>query len=89
MDYEDKDELAEMLADSMDENYDSMSEYFESIYGRNWVSEMKDILKNYMDYKECARYVVDNDGIANTLARYDGRENTEKVDGVEYYIYHI
>ena len=42
-----------------------------------------------MDYKECARYVVDNDGIANTLARYDGRENTEKVDGVEYYIYHI
>lgn len=87
LDYEDKDKLAEMLADSMDENYDSMSEYFESIYGRNWISEMKDILKNYMDYEECAKYVVDTDGIANTLARYDGRENTEKVDGVEYYIY--
>lgn len=87
LDYEDKDELAEMLADSMDENYDSMSEYFESIYGRNWTREMKDILDEYIDFDACAEYVIDNDGIANTLARYDGRENTEKVDGETYYIY--
>ena len=87
LDYEDKDELAEMLADSMDEDYNSMSEYFESIYGRNWAREMADTLKNYMDYEECAKYCVDVDGVANTLARYDGRENSEKVNGVEYYIY--
>jgi len=87
LDYEDKDELAEMFADDMDDDYDSMSEWFESLYGRGWASEMADTLKNYMDYEECAKYVVDNDGIANTLARYDGQENSEKVNGVEYYIY--
>ena len=87
LDYEDKDELAEMLADSMDKGYDSMSEYFESIYGRNWAREMADTLKNYMDYEECAKYCVDIDGVANTLASYDLKENEEKVNGVDYYIY--
>ncbi len=87
LDYEDKDELAEMLADKLDENYDSMGEYFESIYGRGWAKEMSDTLKNYLDYHAMAEYVVDNDGVANTLASYDLKENTEKVDGVEYYIY--
>ena len=87
LDYEDKDELAEMLADDMDDDYDSMSEWFESIYGRNWVSEVKDTLKDYLDYHAMAQYVVDTDGIENTLASYDGKYNSEKVDGVEYYIY--
>lgn len=87
LDYEDKDELAEILADDLDDDYDSMSEWFESIYGRGWVKEMRDALKDYLDYHAMAEYVVDEDSIANTLARYDGKENTEKVDGVEYYIY--
>lgn len=87
LDYEDKDELIEMFADDMDNNYDSMSEWFDSIYGRGWVEEVKDTLKNYLDYHAMAEYCVDADGIANTLARYDGKENTEKVDGIEYYIY--
>lgn len=87
LDYEDKDELAEMLADDLDDDYDSMSEWFESIYGRGWAKEMRDTLKDYLDYHAMAEYVVDEDSIANTLARYDGKENTEKVDGVEYYIY--
>ena len=87
LDYEDKDELAEMLADDMDDDYDSMSEWFESIYGSGWAREMADTLKNYMDYEECAKYVIDADGIANTLARYDNDENIEKINGVEYYIY--
>ena len=87
LDYDDKDELAEMFADNLDDDYDSMSKWFDSLYGRGWAREMADTLKNYMDYEECAKYVVDTDGVANTLARYDGRENTEKVNGVEYYIY--
>ena len=87
LDYEDKDELAEMLADEIDKNYDSMVEWFDSIYGRYWVKEMRDILKDYIDWEALAEYVVDVDGVANTLARYDGEENTEKVNGVEYYIY--
>ena len=87
LDYEDKDELAEMLADDLDNDYDSMSEWFESIYGRGWVKEMRDTLKDYLDYRAMAEYVVDEDSIANTLARYDGKENTENVNGVKYYIY--
>lgn len=87
LDYDDKDELAEMFADDLDNDYDSMSEWFDLLYGRNWAREMADTLKNYMDYEECAKYVVDNDGIENTLARYDGKSHSEKVNGVEYYIY--
>ena len=87
LDYEDKDELAEMFANDLDDDYDSMSEWFESIYGRGWAKEMRDILKDYLDYHAMAEYVVDEDSIANTLARYDGKENTEEVDGVKYYIY--
>lgn len=89
LDYEDKEELAEMLADAMDKNYNSMSEWFESIYGRGWASEMKDTLENYLDYRAMAKYCVDMDGIANTLARYDGKENVEKINGEDYYIYQI
>ena len=87
LDYEDKDELAEMLADDLDDDYDSMSEWFESIYGRGWAKEMRDTLKDYLDYHAMAEYVVDEDGIENTLARYDGKQHSEKVNGVEYYIY--
>ena len=83
----DFDDLSEKLTEELDKDYDSMSEWFESIYGRGWAKEMRDTLKDYLDYHAMAEYVVDNDVIANTLARYDGKENTEKVDGVEYYIY--
>lgn len=87
LDYEDKDELAEMLADEIDKNYDSMAEWFDSIYGRYWVKEMRDILKDYIDWEALAEYIVDEDGVANTLARYDGKENSEKVNGEWFYIY--
>ena len=87
LDYEDKDELAEMLADDLDNDYDSMSEWFESIYGRGWVKEMRDTLKDYLDYRAMAEYVVDSDGVANTLARWDGKEHKEKVNGEYFYIY--
>ena len=89
LDYEDKDELAEMLADDMDEDYDSMSEWFESIFGRNWTREVRDTLKDYFDYDAMAEYVVNQDGIANTLARYDGKQSEERVDGVDYYIFRM
>lgn len=87
LDYEDKDELAEMLADDLDNDYDSISEWFESIYGRGWVKEMRDTLKDYLDYHAMAEYVVDVDGVANTLGTYNGEENSEKVNGEWFYIY--
>lgn len=77
LDYEDKDELAEMLADDMDEDYDSMSEWFESIYGRNWTREVRDTLKDYLDYDAMADYVIDVDGRALQLATYDSAENEQ------------
>ncbi len=87
LDYEDKDELAEMLADELDKNYNSMAEWFDSIYGRYWAKEMRDTLKDYIDWEALAEYIVDVDGVANTLARYDGRSNEEKVNGEWFYIY--
>ena len=87
LDYDDKDELAEMLADSMDEDYDSMSEWFESIYGRGWAKEMKDVLKDYMDWDACADYVIEIDGRGLQLSSYNGEEHEEKVNGEWFYIY--
>ena len=66
-----------------------MADYFEDIYGRNWIKEMKDTLKDYLDYDGMAEYCVDTDGIAHSMATYDGDENIEKVNGVEYYIYRM
>ena len=87
LDYEDTDELVEMLADDMDNDYDSMGEWFEYIYGRGWVRDMRDTLKDYIDWEALAEYVVDVDGVANTLSTYNGEENSEKVNGEWFYIY--
>ena len=64
-----------------------MAEWFDSIYGSDWVSEMRDTLKDYIDWEALAEYVVDVDGVANTLAGYDGEEHEEKVNGEWFYIY--
>jgi hypothetical protein len=83
----DYDELIDDMVSKMDERNTSMSEYFENIYGKNWVSELKDTLEQYVDYEKIARKVIEEDGVANTLARYDGIENEVEVDGKRYYIY--
>ena len=83
----DFDDLSEKLTDELDKDYNSMAEWFDSIYGSSWVSEMRDTLKDYIDWEALAEYVVDADGVANTLARYDGKENSEKVNGEWFYIY--
>ena len=83
----DFDDLSEKLTEELDKDYNSMAEWFDSIYGSSWVSEMKDILKDYIDWEALAEYVIDVDGVANTLARYDGRSHEEKVNGEWFYIY--
>lgn len=85
----DFDDLSEKLTEELDKDYNSMAEWFDSIYGSSWVSEMRDTLKDYIDWEALAEYIVDIDGVANTLARYDGRENEEEVNGVDYYIYRM
>ena len=81
------DDLIELMVDDMSDNYSSMSEYFENMLGKNWVSEMKDTLERYINYEDVARKVIEEDGIANTLARYDGKEHEVEIDGETYYIY--
>ena len=83
----DFDDLSEKLTEELDKDYNSMAEWFDSIYGSSWVSEMKDTLKDYIDWEALAEYVIDVDGVANTLARYDGRSHEEKVNGEWFYIY--
>ena len=83
----DVDDLTEKLTEELDNDYDSMDEWFESIYGSDWAREMQDTLKDYIDWEELAEYIVEIDGVANTLARYDGRSNEEKVNGEWFYIY--
>lgn len=83
----DFDDLSEKLTEELDKDYNSMAEWFDSIYGSDWISEMRDTLKDYIDWEALAEYVVDVDGVANTLARYDGRENEEEVNGEWFYIY--
>lgn len=84
----DYDELIDDMVSKMDESSpSSMSEYFENIYGKNWVSEIRDLLEQYVDYEKIARKVIEVDGVANTLARYDGIENEVEMDGETYYIY--
>lgn len=83
----DFDDLSEKLTEELDKDYNSMAEWFDSIYGSSWVSEMKDILKDYIDWEALAEYVIDVDGVANTLAKYDGRSHEEKVNGEWFYIY--
>lgn len=83
----DFDDLSEKLTEELDKDYNSMSEWFESIYGSGWVKEMRDTLKDYIDWEALAEYIVDEDGVANILATYNGKQYSEKVNGEWFYIY--
>jgi len=83
----DFDDLSEKLTEELDKDYNSMAEWFDSIYGSDWISEVRDTLKDYIDWEALAEYVVDVDGVANTLARYDGKSHEEEVNGEWFYIY--
>ena len=52
---------------------------------------LKDIIKQYnlLDVNKIIEFIQEEDGRGNTIASYDGEENIEEVDGVEYFIYRI
>lgn len=83
----DDDDLTDKFVDSYIDNYGSPSDYFESLYGRNWAREIRGWGDNYIDYDGIAEEIVDMDGMANELASYDGHENEEEVNDETYYIY--
>ena len=84
----DFDKAIEELRDAIVDQFD-LESYGEMIYGRDWVSEMKDILVDGLNMDDVADYVIESDGRALSLALYDGKENEVKVDGEYIYLYRI
>lgn len=71
---------------------EGMSEYFEGIYGRNWTKEMKDTLKDQIDWDKVIEAMYDwdsRDDLWGSMASYDGETHEEKVNGEWFYIYWI
>lgn len=84
----DEDDLKEKLAEYMTENsgYSYASQWYMDNFGEEAFNEFVK-RNNAIDVDELAEYVVRSDGVANSLARYDGEENTYEFDGTTYYIY--
>lgn len=71
---------------------EGMSEYFEGIYGRNWTKEMKDTLKDQIDWDKVIEDLYDWDSretLWGSMASYDGETHEEEVNGEWFYIYWI
>ena len=68
-----------------------MSEYFEQIYGRGWVKEMKDTLEKEIDWEQVIEDMYDwdsRDTLWGSMASYDGNVNElDKVNGEWLYAY--
>ena len=81
------DDLTDRFVEQYIDRYGSPSDYFESMYGKNWAREIKNWAESYIDYDGIAEELIDDYGRANELASYDGDENEEEVNGETYYIY--
>lgn len=90
----DRSDIEEECKDAYREEIIDMgiSEYFESIYGRDWVKEMKDTLEKEIDWDKVIEdlYKWDSrDTLWGSMASYDGKTHEEKVDGEWFYIYWV
>lgn len=90
----DRSDIEEECKDAYREEIIDMgiSEYFESIYGRGWVKEMKDTLEKEIDWDKAIEDMYDwdsRDTLWGSMASYDGKVNEEKVDGEWFYIYWV
>ncbi len=83
-----EDELVERRAAAMDEGWSDSIDWYRSNFGDEDFSKVvRD--KNLIDWDAAAEWSVNTDGIANSLASYDGKENTQEYDGETYYIYRV
>ncbi len=80
------DRLATYICDDNMKYYGCASAWYRSDFGDE---QFSDVVKAYdlVDVDKYSEYCVDVDGVANSLARYDGEENTFEFDGTTYYIY--
>ena len=68
-----------------------ISEYFENIYGRGWVKEMKDTLEKEIDWEKAIDALYDWDSrevLWGSMAGYDGEvHELDKVNGEWLFAY--
>lgn len=89
----DEDELVDRYVawyeDDLNSSYagDFVQAYIDDFGAR----DLSELIKNnpsIIDTDALAEYIVDDDGVANSLARYDGNEYEVEIgDGVTYYVY--
>ena len=86
LDYEsplfDIDEMKKKYVEIMCDNYESAVEWYIENFG-------DENLSDHIDKYKLAEKIVEQDGVANSLARYDGKERTYSNDEYEIYIYRI
>ena len=66
---------------------DDPIEEFKFNYGKDYFNELIKQGTINMDLDTLASDIVDTDGVANSLSRYDGEEVETDFDGITYYMY--
>lgn len=83
----DTDELVERYVDwYTDNNYDWIQLYIDD-FGQSSFDEVCRNNSSIIDQDALAEYIVEIDGVTNSLARYDGNECEVEIGDVTYYVY--
>lgn len=83
----DEDDLVERYVDWYEEdNYDWVQLYLDELGSENFDYAVKNN-PSIIDIDALCEYIVDNDGVGNSLAGYDGNEWEVEYDGTTYYVY--
>ena len=88
-DYEDSyliDDFAEAMREATGYGDDDIQWYIDN-FGKDDLNSLLKEHPSILDEDALIEEIINVDGVANELARYDGKENEEVYDGVTYYIY--
>ena len=83
----DEDGAREAFKDNYLSNYDDSVEWYTDVFGEESLEELIKRDPNIIDIDSLTQYVIDTDGPASELARYDGNEIEHEYNGEYYYIY--
>lgn len=87
-DYEDSyliDDFAEAMREA--QGYSDDIQWYIDNFGEDDLNSLLERNPYLIDEDALIEEIINVDGVANELARYDGKENEEDYDGVTYYIY--
>jgi hypothetical protein len=76
------------LIESLNNQYDNGLQFFQEMYNERELSEIIE-RENLLDIDKVIAYCQEIDGRGGTITSYDGVEEVEEVDNIEYYIYRI